>query len=60
MRTDARELSELIHSGSQQIVGALRRAASEGLDTGDLTDLLKVAFSHRNQIDAPPRAGRWS
>lgn len=52
MRTTAVELSQLIRSGSQQIVGALRRAAADGLDVDDLTDLLKVAFTHRNQIDA--------
>jgi hypothetical protein len=52
MRTTASELSQLVRSSSQQLVGALRRAAAENLDTDELTDLLKVAFSHRNQIDA--------
>jgi hypothetical protein len=52
MRTAASELSQLIHSGSQQIVCALRRAADDGLDVDELTELLKVAFTHRNQIDA--------
>ena len=54
MRTTAAELSELLQSASQQVVGVLRRAASgvDGLDTDGLTDLLKVAFTQRNQIDA--------
>jgi hypothetical protein len=52
MRSCTAELSQLIQSGSQQIVAALRRAASDDLSCDDLTDLLKVAFCHRNQIDA--------
>src|SRR6202011_3994231 len=52
MRTTTPEFSELVRSGCQQIVGGLRGAASEDLDTDELTDLLKVAFSCRNQIDA--------
>ena len=50
MRTSTVEFSELIRSGSQQIVGGLRSAATGDLDTDQLTDLLKVAFSCRNQI----------
>jgi len=34
------------------MVAALRRAAADDLSCDDLTDLLKVAFCHRNQIDA--------
>jgi hypothetical protein len=52
MRTTTAELSQLVRSSSQQLVGALRLAASEDLDADELTDLLKVAFSRRNQIDA--------
>src|SRR5207237_4161846 len=50
--TAAHEISHPVQSGAQQIVGALRRAAAEGLDADDLTDLLKAAFTHRNQCDA--------
>jgi len=54
MRTVTAELSQRIQSGAQEIVGALRQAATgnEPLDTEDLTDLLKVVFSNRNQIEA--------
>jgi hypothetical protein len=52
MRPAATELLQLVRSSSQQIVGALRGAAAEDLDTDELTDLLKVAFNCRNQIDA--------
>ncbi|MDQ6790623.1 MAG: 13E12 repeat family protein [Candidatus Dormibacteraeota bacterium] len=52
MRTDGTEFVHLVEAGSQQIVGALRRAAAEGLDVEGLTDVLKVAFSCRNQVDA--------
>src|SRR6266481_3829091 len=52
MRSCMAELSQLIQSGSQQMVAALRRAAADDLSCDDLTDLLKVAFCHRNQIDA--------
>jgi hypothetical protein len=52
MGSHLQELSQLVQSGSQQIVGALRRAAAEGLDADDLTDLLRAAFTHRNQVDA--------
>jgi len=52
MRTDGTEFVQLVEAGSQQIVGALRRAAAEGLDVEGLTDVLKVAFSCRNQVDA--------
>jgi hypothetical protein len=54
MRTATAELSQRIQSSSQEIVCALRQAAigNERLDIKDLTDLLKVVFSNRNQIDA--------
>jgi hypothetical protein len=52
MRTDGTEFIQLVEAGSQQIVGALRQAAAEGLDVEGLTDVLKVAFSCRNQVDA--------
>src|SRR5437588_4748663 len=52
MGSHFQEFSQLIQSGSQQIVGALRRAAAEGLCPDELTDLLKAAFTHRNQVDA--------
>lgn len=52
MRTDGTEFVQLVEAGSQQIVGALRRAAVDGLDVEGLTDVLKVAFSCRNQVDA--------
>src|SRR5258708_33361491 len=52
MRSCVAELSQLIQSGSQQMVAALRRAAADDLSCDELTDLLKVAFCHRNQIDA--------
>jgi hypothetical protein len=46
------ELSQLIETGAQQVVGALRRAVDDGLDVDTLTDLLRVAFTQRNRIDA--------
>src|SRR5436190_8443191 len=54
MRTVTAELSRRIHSGSQDIVAALREAASAGhrLDSDDLTDLLKIAFSEHYRIQA--------
>ena len=52
MRAPCAELSELIQAGTRQIVGALRRAASEGLDADELTRILAAAFNGRNQIDA--------
>jgi hypothetical protein len=52
MRTVAAELSEGLHSASQQFVGTLRGAVSDGLEVGQLTELLEVAFSVRNQMDA--------
>src|SRR5437879_2921494 len=54
MRTIATELSELLLSGSEQAITAVRRAAAgeDGLDTNELTDLLKVAFTQRNRFDA--------
>src|SRR4030081_2656248 len=48
----AAELSQLIQSGVDQAVGALRRAAAEGLDVGELTDVLGVAMTQRNRFDA--------
>src|SRR5436305_10615066 len=54
MRTTTAGLTQRIRSGCQDIVGALREAASGGhsLDTDDLTDLLKVAFSEHYRIQA--------
>ena len=46
------QLSELVHSGIEQAVDALGRAASDGLDAGELTDLLRVAFTEQNRLDA--------
>ena len=49
------EASELVRSGIDQTIGALCGAAGElgdRLDTDDLTDLLKVAFTQRNRLDA--------
>src|SRR2546423_3626854 len=52
MGSPTTELAEQIQSGLQQAVGALRRAASEGLDANELTAVLKTAFCQRNQLDA--------
>ena len=52
MRTIATECSQLVHSGAQQIVDGLRRAAVAGLDVDDLTEVLKVAFSEDNRFHA--------
>jgi hypothetical protein len=52
MRTALAELSGLIDSASQQLVGALHRAVTDRLDTDELTEVLKVVFSRRNSIDA--------
>jgi hypothetical protein len=46
------ELSRLVQAGADQVVGALRRAVEEGLDVAALTDLLAVALTQRNRIDA--------
>jgi hypothetical protein len=48
----AAELSQLLRSGAEQAVDALRRAAAEGLDAGELTELLRVAFTQRNRLGA--------
>jgi hypothetical protein len=48
----AAELSKLVQSGAEQAVSALRRAAAEGLDVDEMTDLLRVAFAQRNRLDA--------
>src|SRR5215467_8045816 len=52
MRTRVAELAELVEAGAQQVVGALRGAAAEGLTPRELTDLLSVALRQRNRIDA--------
>src|SRR5215831_11608768 len=52
MRAVATELTELIQAGAQQVVGALRRAASEDLTVHELTDVLEAAFRQRNQVEA--------
>src|SRR5215472_12202217 len=52
MSSIAAELADLVESGSQRVVTALRCAAADGLGVKDLTDLLQVAFNQRNQIDA--------
>jgi hypothetical protein len=52
MDTGTAELSRRLRSASREIVDVLRGAVSDGLDTEQLTDLLKVAFVGRNQIDA--------
>jgi hypothetical protein len=46
------ELSRLVQAGADQVVGALRRAIAEDLDVAALTDLLAVALTQRNRIDA--------
>jgi hypothetical protein len=51
MCSRAAEISQLIHSGTQQIVDGLRRAASEGLSVLELSEVLKDAFTGRNQVD---------
>ena len=48
----AAELSQLVQSGVDQAAGALRRAAAEGLDVGEMTDVLGVALTQRNRFDA--------
>src|ERR1700694_2456111 len=52
MRTPTTELADRVRSGSEEIVGALRQAAAQGLDVEGLTQVLNVAFSCRNQVDA--------
>ena len=56
MRARAAKLSELIHTASEQFVCTLRHAATElgndRLDTDDLTDLLKAAFSEHYRVQA--------
>jgi hypothetical protein len=52
MDTGTAGLSERLRSASREIVDVLHGAVSDGLDTEQLTDLLKVAFLGRNQIDA--------
>jgi hypothetical protein len=52
MDTGMAELSGRLRSASKEIVDVLRHAVSDGLNTGQLTDLLTVAFVGRNQIDA--------
>src|SRR5437773_9895722 len=52
MRTITAELSQRIRSGIEEAVDALRSAAGGDFDAGELTDLLGVAFSHRNRLDA--------
>src|SRR2546422_10414600 len=55
MGSRAAEISEIVRSGIDQAVAALRGAAADvgdGLDTDDLTDLLEVAFSQRNRFDS--------
>jgi hypothetical protein len=51
MRSQAAEITQLIHAGARQIVDGLRRAASEGLTVGELSDVLQRAFTDRNQVD---------
>ena len=52
MGSIAAELADLVESGSQRVVTALRCAAADGLGVTELTDLLQVAFTQRNQVDA--------
>jgi hypothetical protein len=53
MRTTGEgKLVAAVESGIEQAVAAFRRAAVEDLGIERLTDLLKVAFTHRNQLDA--------
>ena len=52
MRTVAAELSQRVESGAQQGIDGLRSTAADGLGVDGLTEVLKVAFSCRNRIDA--------
>jgi hypothetical protein len=52
MGSTAAEPSEHLRSASKEFAGVLRSAVSDGLDTDELTELLKVAFTQRNQMDA--------
>jgi Domain of unknown function (DUF222) len=52
MSTAVAGFSERVQSGAQQIVSALRDAATEGIDAHQWTELLAVAFTGRNQIDS--------
>lgn len=46
------ELTELVTTGAQQMVAALRRAAVESDSVEELTEVLRVAYIQRNQIDS--------
>ena len=52
MHSGEGELCQSVRSAADQFSGALRRAAAKGLGIDQLTQLLKVAFSGRNRIDA--------
>jgi Domain of unknown function (DUF222) len=52
MGSIAAELSQVLQAASERFVGALGRAAADGLDVNDLTDLLKAAFSQHNRMQA--------
>ena len=52
MRTRGEELTELVETGAEQVVCALRGGAAEGLSLRELTDLLAAGLRQRNRIEA--------
>src|SRR5258708_25829507 len=52
MRTAAADITDLIQSSSDALVGALRRATSDGLDVDELTQVLSAVSRQRNRIDS--------
>src|SRR5258708_8286922 len=52
MRTAAADITDLILSSSEALVGALRRATSDGLDVDELTQVLSAVSRQRNRIDS--------
>ena len=52
MRTAAADITDLIHSSAEALVGALRRACSDGLDVDELTQVLSAVSRQRNRIDS--------
>jgi hypothetical protein len=52
MCSEAPEFSRQIQSAAQELAGALRGAAAAGLDLECLRDILRTAFTARNQVEA--------
>jgi hypothetical protein len=52
MGSSTADLAQRVQSGIQQVVGALREAAGQELDAREWTQLLGVALTGRNQLDA--------